>query len=92
MTEYQNAEASKMMQISGDTLTSLCAEADSLAKEVYELRDKVDHMTTAINSALDYLACMDRITPDKPNEQLAMDVLNEALGGYFQNGNTHGNL
>lgn len=45
----------------------------------HRLRVKNTDLRRAISSAIDYLACMDRITPDSPNEQLAMDVLNKTL-------------
>jgi hypothetical protein len=62
-----------------ETLTLLCAEADSLAKELSEKKAEIERLKKAIERALGFLACMDEISPDKPNEQLAFDVLNEAL-------------
>jgi tRNA(Glu) U13 pseudouridine synthase TruD len=43
-------------------------------------RNQNEDLERAITSAISYLACMDRISDKESNEQLAMDVLNEALG------------
>jgi heterodisulfide reductase subunit B len=86
----QNADASKTMtdchQLQKDfdrvfeTYTILLEDYYTLHKLSEKLNQKNLDLKRAISRAVDYLACMDRISEDKPNEQLAMDVLNEALG------------
>jgi hypothetical protein len=64
-----------------------------LRKVAENLRLENMNLKQAINSALDYLVCMDRLDEEKSNEQAAMDVLSEVFRqtwrGCFQNGNSH---
>jgi hypothetical protein len=63
-----------------ETYTILLEDYYTLHKLSEKLNQKNLDLKRAITSAISYLACMDRISDKESNEQLAMDVLNEALG------------
>lgn len=52
---------------------------DELEEENAQLKELLNETKTAISSALNFLACSDRISETECNEQLAFDVLRKAL-------------
>lgn len=62
----------------------ICTDAVSVAyeqtkRENEQLKELLNETKTAISSALNFLACSDRISETECNEQLAFDVLRKAL-------------
>lgn len=47
--------------------------------EIAKFKKQLNETKSAINSALNFLACADRISETECNEQLAFDVLRKAL-------------
>ena len=47
--------------------------------EIAKLKKQLNETKSAITSALNFLACADRISETECNEQLAFDVLRKAL-------------
>ena len=50
-----------------------------MARQIILLKELMKETKTAISSALNFLACSDRISETECNEQLAFDVLRKAL-------------
>jgi hypothetical protein len=57
----------------------LQAENENLEKEKAQLTEQLIQAKQSMSQALNYLACMDRISDTEPNEQLAFDVLRKCL-------------
>ena len=89
MTNYEilkEYEAHKTPVPSYDELQNMnkavneCMEANiKLVEQNSQLKEMLKETKTAISSALNFLACADRISETECNEQLAFDVLRKAL-------------
>lgn len=59
-----------------------CGKAGYKTEREIELEKKIEIAVKAINSAAEYLACMEdlsKLNDGKCNEQMALEALNEAL-------------
>lgn len=64
---------------SSETLIQAISKLETTTKELEKVKKQLDIAKKSILSALQFLACMDRISEEKCNEQLAFDELNKAL-------------
>lgn len=62
-----------------DVLVEAISKLETTTKELEKVKKQLDVAKKSILSALQFLACMDRISEEKCNEQLAFDELNKAL-------------
>ena len=65
-----------------------CGKAGYKTEREIELEKKLDIAAKAINSAAEYLACMDDLSElnnGKCNEQMALEVLDKALAKIKEN-------